>query len=56
MMEERDGTGMAWRGSHAQVLSMALSKGDVEENINSRVICARILGVLAVFMVRAAAH
>lgn len=37
----------------SEVMSMALSKGDVEENPNSRVICARILGAIAPFLVRA---
>ncbi|KAL6757965.1 armadillo-type protein [Haematococcus lacustris] len=31
----------------SEVLSLALSKGDMEENVNSRVICAHILGAIA---------
>mmetsp|Transcript_9565 Transcript_9565/g.20370 ORF Transcript_9565/g.20370 Transcript_9565/m.20370 type:complete len:882 (+) Transcript_9565:180-2825(+) len=31
----------------SEVLSLALSKGDVEESVNSRAICARILGAVA---------
>lgn len=34
----------------SQVMSMALSKGEVEDNANSRVICARILGALAPYL------
>jgi hypothetical protein len=35
----------------SEVLSMALSKGDMEENIGSRVICARILGAISTYLV-----
>jgi len=35
----------------SQVMSMALSKGDMEDNASSRVICARILGACAPFLV-----
>ncbi len=31
----------------SEVLSLALSKGDVEGSVSSRIICARILGALA---------
>ncbi len=34
-----------------EVLSMALSKGDMEDNTTSRIICARILGAMAQYMV-----
>eukprot|EP00983_Pelagomonas_calceolata_P087947 1157079-Pelagomonas_calceolata.AAC.10 len=35
----------------SQVMSMALSKGDMEDNASSRVICARILGACAPYLV-----
>lgn len=34
-----------------EVLSTALSKGDVEENVNARILCVRILGAIAPFLV-----
>jgi serine/threonine-protein phosphatase 4 regulatory subunit 4 len=35
----------------SQVMSMALSKGQMEDNANSRIICARILGACAPYLV-----
>jgi hypothetical protein len=35
----------------SQVLSLALSKGEMEGNTNARIICARILGAAAPFLV-----
>lgn len=35
----------------SEVASLALSKGDVDESVNSRVICARILGAMSGWMV-----
>lgn len=39
-------------GMKGEVLSTALSKGDMEDSAASRVICIRILGALACYMVR----
>ncbi|KAF5829639.1 hypothetical protein DUNSADRAFT_15706 [Dunaliella salina] len=36
----------------SQVMSMALSKGDMEDNASSRVICARILGACAPYLTK----
>ena len=35
----------------SEVLSLALSKGDVDESINSRMLCAKILGFIAPYLV-----
>jgi hypothetical protein len=40
----------------AEVLSLALSKGDVEGVVGSKTICVRILGALAPRLVRGAGH
>ena len=40
----------------SEVLSLALSKGDVEGSVSSRIICARILGALAPRLVRGRPH